>query len=1167
MRSLRCFKVLLMLVFVLCLTVRTFAQGTSQVSGAVTDPTGASIPDAQVQITNTDTNAKRTTQTNAKGEYTFSALPIGPYRLEVKKDGFTTYVQSGIILQLDTNPTIPVALKIGNVSEEVNVTANASMVETQSTGVNQVINPQQVVDLPLNGRQATDLVALSGAAVNTNGAGGAINSLDYPNAVSYSVAGSQPNATNYYLDGAQHLDFRTNVGLPLPFPDALSEFNLGISAMPANLGVHPGGSVNAVTRPGTNAWHGNVFDFVRNGVMDATARTYASTTGVVPPGVRDTLVRNQYGGTLGGPIRRDKLFFFVGYQGTTQSSTTGAATTTNIPTAAMRAGDFSAALAKGSGCSIAGQTINSAYTTAPGSNIILPSLLQTTSALVAANINALVPTSGNYDICGDYTYTALPVKVQENQFVGRFDWQRNAKDAIFVRYFLANYSSPSAYTKGNLFSSSGVGLADQIQTLAIGDTYVVGAHGINTVRASFTRTATVRSSNSDIPTICQLGMNATCPIANFLNGAIPKTTPGFLGYDYENSYGISEGYAWSNGKHQLNAGVNLLFIQMNGNGTFQMNPGPTYNGGYTGVTMADYVTGNADAYGQGNGQLSRDGQKQPSIYVQDAWKVKPNFQITGGLRWDPYIPQHNKYGQSSDFTLGGYIAGTISKQFVNAPPGITFPGDAGFNGNSDTNASYKAFAPRAGFVWDMTGNGKETLRGGYGFFYDTSVLWNTMHVVLNPPWGETLSFQPLSVAQGGGLANPFAGANGPNPFPTPLHPSPDFVFPVNGTYIFENQNNKPTYVQQWNLAFQRQISSNLLFSATYIGNKTTHVWLGVSQNASQYLSQYGTTGPCTLPYGGGTYTFAVCNSPSGKNAKDTTGTVTNVNARRALTLLRPQYGPTLAGGLISSFSLGDGSYNGLLVSVEKRMSNHFSVLTNYTWSHCLDHGEIGQDIGNSFQDPSHPKSNWGNCGYNRKGIFNLSLVAQSPRAKNRAVNAFEGGWNGSAIFTASTGSNYNITDNYDVSLSAVGLDRPNLVGDPNQGGLVANNPNCAAPTRVHTLRYWFNPCAFATQTLGTFGNERRNDQVGPANWNLNLALWRRFSLPEHIGLDFRVEAFNALNHSQIGNPTATLTTGGSSPVLVPTPGTPTLSTSTGIITTSSASYQPRILQLAIKASF
>ena len=243
--------------------------------------------------------------------------------------------------------------------------------------------------------------------------------------------------------------------------------------------------------------------------MDATTRTYPNTNGVVTPGVRDTLVRNQFGGTIGGPILRNKVFFFAGYQGTNQSSTTGAATTTVlVPTPTMLGGDFSAALAKGSGCSISGQTIGSAFTTAPGSNIIQPALLQTASAKVSSALAQLVPSSGNYDICGDYTYKALPLVDIENQLVGRVDWERTSNDTIFGRYFITKYTQPSYYTTGNLFSSSGTGLSDQIQTVAIGDTRLIGAHIINTVRLAFDRTATQRTSNAGIPTICQLGAAA-----------------------------------------------------------------------------------------------------------------------------------------------------------------------------------------------------------------------------------------------------------------------------------------------------------------------------------------------------------------------------------------------------------------------------------------------------------------------------------------------------------------------------------------------------------------------------------------------------------------------------------------------------------------------------------
>jgi hypothetical protein len=655
--------VLLAVLMLPCL--RMSAQSAvSQVSGVVKDGTGALISDAEVEMKSADTNIIHTVHTDERGAYTIPSLPIGPYVLQVKKQGFSTYVQTGITLEVNSNPELNVSLQVGLVTQEVEVQSVGLMVETQDTAVTQVINPQQVVDLPLNGRQPTDLIALSGGSVNAGSAGGAINTLDYPTAVAYSVAGSQPNATNYYLDGAQNVDFRTNVGLPMPFPDALAEFSLGISAMPANLGAHPGGAVNGVTRAGTNRFHGSGFEFVRNGILDATARTYPTTTGAIAAGVRDTLVRNQFGGTIGGPIRKDKIFFFAGYQGTFSNATVGS-TTTVVPTPAMLSGNFQAFLAPGSGCPGAGSFLKSAYTTAPGSNIIQPALLQTPSAVLAAKVAALIP-SAAYDVCGDYSYQGPATITTENQGVGRVDWQRTAKDSIFGRYYFTHYVQPSQFTSGNLLSTSGVGLADFIQTVAIGDTYIVGTHGVNTLRLSFDRTATVRASNPQIPTLCSLGMNASCPVANQISAY--KAAPGFLGYDYENSYGASEEFAWTNGKHQVNAGFTFTNVQMNNDGLFQLNPAPTFNGGWTGQTLSDFITGNVDGYSQGNGQLGRDGQKQPSAYIQDAWKVAPRLQLTGGLRWDPFLPQHNKYSEDSDFSLADYAVGTVSKQYVNAPP-------------------------------------------------------------------------------------------------------------------------------------------------------------------------------------------------------------------------------------------------------------------------------------------------------------------------------------------------------------------------------------------------------------------------------------------------------------------------------------------------------------------
>ncbi|HEY6343822.1 MAG TPA: carboxypeptidase-like regulatory domain-containing protein [Bryobacteraceae bacterium] len=286
-------------VWLLLCSVALWAQNTSEITGTVVDSSGLAVPGAQVEVTQITTGLTRATVTGVDGTYVLPSLPVGPYKLDVKKEGFATFVQSGIVLQVDTNPTIEVTLKVGSVSEQVQVEASAAMVETHSTGVGQVVDEARVVDLPLNGRYVTDLVGLAGAAAIAPGAD-LISAKNYPNEAVYSVAGGQAIGTTYLLDGGTHNDPFNNLNLPLPFPDALQEFKVETSALPAQYGEHSGGAVNAVTRSGGNQFHGDVFEFVRNYIFNARN-----------PGAlaRDSLKRNQFGGTLGGPIKKDKLFF------------------------------------------------------------------------------------------------------------------------------------------------------------------------------------------------------------------------------------------------------------------------------------------------------------------------------------------------------------------------------------------------------------------------------------------------------------------------------------------------------------------------------------------------------------------------------------------------------------------------------------------------------------------------------------------------------------------------------------------------------------------------------------------------------------------------------------------------------------------------------------------
>jgi carboxypeptidase family protein len=1195
-------KRIFVLVALLCVPfLQANAQATAQLSGAVLDPSGAAVADAQVQITNTDTNAVRSAQSADDGAYSFPNLPIGPYKLDVSKQGFTTYSQSGIVLQVNTNPIVNVTLQVGAVTQTVEVQANAAMVETQSNaGLGQVIQPEQVVDLPLNGRQATQLIALSGAAVS----GGNQGNLEYPTAVSFSIAGSEGNTTNYYLDGALNMDYRINVGEPLPFPDALQEFKVETSASPANVGVHPGGTVNAAVKSGTNQFHGDLFDYLRNTVMDAYPDRLVTSTGTLAPATPDNLKRNQFGGTIGGPIIKNKIFFFYGYQGT-RERVLGGTTTTHVPTAATLAGNFTAYLAPP--CQTSTVVLNSAYVTSPGSNILLPALLTTPSALIAAKLVPYFPAPT--DACGTATYYAK-TSDDENQSVMRADWQKTQNNTIFLRYFITNYTLLPYFANNDILTAGAPGLSDRVQNVAIGDTKIVSPQLINTFSVSFLRTSTVRTTPNGIPTWTQLGSAVTTQIANFtgqnsISGYASPNDPAYPGYDYENTFQISEVVGWTHGAHQMTFGFQGEHVQMNNDGLFQVNANLTFSGNITGNAMADFLTGNASTIKQGNGQLGRDSQNMPSLFFQDNWKLKRTFQWNYGVRWDPFIPQYTKYKQASDFSLAAYQAGTFSSVYPGAPPGVTFPGDSGFNEKSDTIPHIWNFAPRVGFVWDPRGNGRETLRAGYGVFWDTSVLWNTMHVVLNPPWGLTVSNSPVATtfigaAQAGTLANPWNGFQGGNPFPSPLNPPSSFVFPQHGAYVFEDQSSKPNNVQQWNLSFQKQFGANWLVSVSYLGSKTTHAWLGRNMDPSALITSgetapgiisdagvTATSGSCTLLYGGtnpavNAVTFNPCNgNANANNSAKTLGgvSVTNNNARKLLNLINPTQGALLDGGITEDFSNGNADYNGLIVNAQHRLSQNFSILTNFTWSHCMDMGEIGQDIGNAYQNPNNRNAEWGSCTADRRKIFNLSLVALSPHHGERILQAILGNWQGSGIFSATAGSPLNITDGEDASLSGVGADRPVEIANPFVAGSVAANPapGCQvplgtksggvtglAPSTVHTLADWFNPCAFVMAPLGSFGTLGKNALVGPGNWNFDANIRRIFPIRERYKLEFRAEAFNAFNHMEIGNPGTGLFTG---TLNAGNPNGLTSHSSTAGFISSASSEGPRILQMALTLTF
>ena len=1075
------------------------AQGTqvAQLSGRITDSTGLGVPDAQVTITNTGTGIARTAVSGQDGAYLVTSLPVGSYRLEAAKQGFTTYVQSGIVLQVNTNPEIDVTLNVGSVSEQVVVEANAAMVETQSNGVGQVIDQDRVVDLPLNGRQVTQLVTLSGGAVNfvpTNAGQSLLSNKNYPTVSAFSIAGGQGGQTLFMLDGAPHMDPISNIGLPMPFPDAIQEFKVETSSLPANYGSQPGGVVNVVTRSGSNSFHGDAFEFLRN--YDLNARNFFAPT-------RDGLKRNQFGGDVGGPIHKNKLFFFAGYQGTFEN-VVPSANIAYVETAATLQGDFT---------QIASPACNGNRQITLGGpfagNKVDPTLFNP----VALNLLKLIPVSP--DPCGKLTY-GIPSHDHENQYVARGDYQLNSQHSLFLRYFITDYQHPPYYTNNLLTMSTdaSVGLADRVQSAVVGHTFIIDPKTISALRLAFSRSSVIRYDPSGAPTPQSLGANVTSPIPNYIyipvsNYFTPMCTNCSPGPWISTDYQLSEEVNLVRGAHQIAIGVNVMNSRLNSYSNFLRDGSYSFTGQITGNALADLMLGRPISFSQNNGQIGDERLWVPSLYVQDNYRVSSHFTVNAGLRWDPFTAPSSAVPQVSIFDPGWYNSGIHSTVFSNAPVGTLFVGDKGMPGNHYYFGRMAEFAPRVGAAYDPRGKGQETIRAGYGIFYAGTPLW--LQAGTHAPFAYPVSIPtPTS-----GMSDPYNGSTyGSNPFPLPSPLPSNIAFPLFGTGLGNFKlHPKPAYMEQWNLAIQKQFRRDWLVSATYLGNRTVHLEYPEPLNPVVYIP-----GSCTA----GQY---------GLTAAGLCSQTGNENYRRVLYLANSSVAKYY-GALTPFGDGGNATYNGLLISAQHRFAHNYTVLANYTWSHCLDDSDVALNGAGGFQNPYNRDAEYGNCLADRRQVFNLSIVARSPKLSSVWVQRFAGNWQLSPIFTAMTGTYSTVTDGVDNSLTGV-TDRPNLVGNPSIGN--------------QSLTEWFNISAFAKAPTGQFGNLGRSTILGPGAWDLDLALSRSFPITERQRIDFRAEAFNLMNHARFGNPVTAL--------------------NSGIFGQINAALDPRIMQFALKYKF
>lgn len=1082
--------------------VPCFAQTVSvaQISGFVSDPTGAAVAGAQVIATETETQAIRQTTSDATGSYVLPALPVGPYRLEIKAAGFKSYVRSGLVLQVGSDVKINATLEVGAVSESVEVSAQANMVQTTDSSVSQVVEQQRIVDLPLNGRDPAQLILLSGASIQAAPTGADLTgSKNFHSSMSISVAGSQANGVNYMLDGADNNDSFSNVDLPMPFPDALQEFSVQTGSLPGQYGRSPGATVNAVTKSGTNQFHGDMFEFLRNG--DVNARNFFGST-------HDSLKRNQFGGTVGGPIMKDRLFFFGGFQRTFERSEPPQHIS-NVPTpAVINNGDFSVidgptCIAGGKGKSVIDPLTGKAF---PKNQIPV-------SRYDPASLALLKYLPASSDPCGKVTY-GIPANDDEEQYVGRVDWMQSSKHTVFGRYLADNYTFPASFFPGNALVTTQAGNLELAQSATIGDTYTFSPTMLNTFHATFTRRRDDRGAASTGINPNTIGVNVPIELQAFLQTSVSgyfSTGCGTCANAFfnVNTYQLADDVNWTRGKHQIAYGVDVIRDQFNSVNDWMSNGSFSFNGQYaSGKNMNDalaaFMLGVMSDFQQSANLVNATRGTILGLYIQDTYRVTPRLTINAGLRWEPWIVPYDKYNHGNVFSQAAFNAGQRSSVFTNAPAGLEFYGDQGIPRGFENN-KWNNFSPRVGIAWDPNGDGKQSIRISGGILRDTEELFYNERLTTNAPYGSQVDI-PFPFGAGGTFANPWNAYAGGSPFPLPSPLPKNYVFPTAGAYVNLPLNLQPTYTTQWSASYQRQIGANWMASVTYLGNKTSHIWAGEDQNAAVYIA----------------------------------GSSASTNVRRPLYLQNPALGAAYS-SIVYSDQGGNANYNAMLLQVQHRFSNGFTFNTNYTYSHCLDQTDFTGELANSaYEDPYNRALDYGNCGFDLRHNWTTSLVAISPVKGNNVAWRILGNWQFSPIITVQSGTPVqNITTNKDLAETGINKDRPNVASS----GVYADS---SIPPSFLGVS-WLNPAAFSYQPLGTYGNLGRNALYNPGQFDVDASLSRLFRITERWKLEARAEAFNLTNHANFKAPTTALN-----------------NSKFGVITSAS---DPRIFQFAMKLYF
>ena len=1099
---------------------------TARLNGTVVDSSGSNLVGAAVRVERNGTGYTRQLTSGSSGEFLFPSLPVGTYSITVTMTGFSTYTQRGIALDTNQTVTVPVKLTIGSVSQNVVVNANATLVTTDSATLNQLIDQKAIVGLPLNNRYVQQLVFLVPGAANVtanycaaNCEGGVFPSEQYAK-----VNGAGANGVSYTLDGGNYNDTYINTNLPFPNPDAIQDFNVMTDNMSAIYGDAIGGVVNISLKSGADSIHGDLYEFYQNSTFNSK-NWFAQS---VSP-----LNQNQFGGDVGGPILKRKLFYFGSYQGTRFSSTNNGLGAF-VPNAAERAGNFSDLLPGSPICQPYGTCIQLAdpFTGIPYLNNQIPVSPIATYVLKGIPL----PNGAQLGIPGppgfpndNLYYNGLPIVQNTNEYLVKVDY-------IFPQNHLSGHYFRQSYTQPLVLppSTNYLQITGNAETLidnnvSVVDIYTISPHFLLGSYYSYSNLDGHTYSSAPF-TMADAGVNIAEPPdkGGGNNGGLNVGTDtfglgsGVYGVWTRGDQSLREIATWTKGTHVIQFGGEAVRLTQPMGNTFQQGGTFQFYNALTGYNMADFEVGAVTNFIQGGGLYLDFTGINWSGFIQDDWKATPRLTISAGLRWDPWIPSKDSLGRVACFEPGA----PKSQRYTNAPPNLIYGGPNHDPGCPDAGifADYKNFGPRFGFAYQLTEKGNTSIRGGVGYYYEPPNSLIYQQIVGVPPFAPVITLTAVS------LADPYGSAGIGNPFPEefgPRNPGPDATFPTGAISFSQLQDPHLILpmILSYNLTLEQGIGHNWLLRAAYLGNGA-HRLYGTGDQESGLLQ----LNPAVYIPGN--------------------STEENTQQRRVY----PDYGSI---GFINSGV--NSSYNALQLTVEKRFTNGFSLLSSFAWAKALD------DFAPNKNTPYFTNScscgryfDYGPSDDDLNKVFKINGDYQTPQAHiNKGVNAVLNGWEVTGIaLWYPTGNPFTIMSGVDNSFSAIGADRAVLINASNiKGAFTGHRPHPGV------IGQWFNPNNFTANAVGTFGNTGKNVLRGPGFFNTDLAAIKNTKIRERLTLQLRADFFNVTNHPNFAAPGNVQNSPGFGQI------GGTLGSNAYGGPTSYGTAQPRIMQFGVKASF